>query len=762
MSSIVQLDQNTINKIAAGEVIERPSAVVKELVENAIDAKASAITVEIKEGGISLIRITDNGKGIASDDVKTAFLRHATSKITSVEDLFFVKSLGFRGEALSSIAAVAMVELITKTSEDVVGTRYVIEGGVEKEMTNVGCPDGTTFIVRDLFYNTPVRRKFLKTYQTEAGYIYDLLERLAVSNPNVSFKFVNNGQVKLQTQGNGNLADIIYSIYGKEIYSNMVEVVGERKNVSLTGYIGKPIISRGNRNYENYFINGRYIKSAIIYKAIEEAYKPYSMVHKYPFVSLNLTIDQKLIDVNVHPTKMEIRFANSHEVYEIVYTTIKNALDNANRIPLVELSEEKNKEKQVKNKDIPEPFEVNRKKEYDKAYQKEVEKKLDINNVREDSDPFKSYNSNKKVGFSVSDDEAFSYTKAKSDEIFIEEGFSKEKYGQDIKKEEQENNNEIKDNKLKDKENNVKTDEVKDKDVNDNENKDKENKVKDSNVEIDKVKIDGVNLAESVTSLEQRLKQKYGDNTKALSEEKDVNDNKVNDNKTNDSITNENQTNERITKDDNHNNDIKKAEQVSMFETVKEEKRIRIVGQVFLTYWIVEYDEKMFIIDQHAAHEKVMYERFMKSYNEKKPMSQMVAPPIMVSLSMREEEILKNNMELFNNIGFEIEHFGGMDYMISAVPLDMYGIASNDLFMQILDTLPEGVSKKSFDIILEKIASMSCKAAVKGNNKLSVNEAQKLIEEMMRLDNPYNCPHGRPTVIELTKKELEKKFKRQL
>jgi len=719
MSSIVQLDQNTINKIAAGEVIERPSAVVKELVENSIDANASAVTVEIKNGGISLIRITDNGKGIESDDVETAFLRHATSKITSVEDLFLVKSLGFRGEALASIASVAKVELITKTYDDIVGTRYVIEGGIKKELSNIGCPDGTTFIVKDLFYNTPVRKKFLKTPQTEAGYIYDLLERLAVSNPNISFKFVNNGQVKLQTQGNGNLKDIIYSVYGKEIYSNMININGERKNVSLSGYIGKPIISRGNRNYENYFINGRYIKSPIIYKAIEEAYKSYSMVHKYPFVSLNLSIEQKLIDVNVHPTKMEIRFANSHEVYEIVYTTIKNALSESNRIPQVELEENKKEKNIVKSKDVPEPFEVNRKKEYEINYKKEMLS-------------------------GVSEDGSFSYTRAKSNDIVIEEGFSKEKYGIDINKD-------------------IKTSEEKENHINDDLGQAKNtinNKNIDNNTANDK----------EVIGSKDNIKNDITDN-------KDYKDNIINDIKldkynTQSNIQSNIQNNiqedkniisDRITDDKNNTKDNNvKAEQVSLFDNIKQEKQIKIVGQVFFTYWIVEYENKMFIIDQHAAHEKVMYERFLKSYNEKKPMSQMVAPPIMISLSMREEEILKNNMELFTDIGFEIEHFGGMDYMISAVPLDLYGVTSSELFIQILDTISEQTKNTTLDIILEKIASMSCKAAVKGNNKLSYKEAEKLILEMMSLNNPYNCPHGRPTVIELSKKELEKKFKRQL
>lgn len=725
MAHIKQLDQNTINKIAAGEVIERPCAVVKELVENAIDAKANAITIEIKDGGISLIRITDNGCGINEDDIETAFLRHATSKIKSIEDLFSVTSLGFRGEALSSIAAVAQVELITKETNELMGTRYVIEGGKEICKESIGCPEGTTFIVRNIFYNTPVRRKFLKTPSTEAAHISDFVEKLAISHPDISFKFISNGQIKLNTSGNGKQKDIIYNVYGREITSNTIEVSNHSIDISVTGYIGKAVISRGNRNLENYFINGRYIKSSIINKAIEEAYKPFMMVHKYPFTLLNINIDSGQIDVNVHPTKMEIRFMNSSEVYAYIYHTVKDALESINMIPEVELTSNKENNKsgniseQAKTS-APEPFEVKRRSSMgysnsnSKGLSENISDNLDLKGEEQGNKKENiSDNTGLKNGNQFNRIDTFKHNE---NYRYDKDGFNKDRF----------------DNKYS--------------------NKVKE-EVKDTEIGILKEKVnDSTNqLFGKINDIKSNSELDYKDNQNKTETIKN--------------LDNENKIQKEINQDKEQNN-IKIDKQVSLFDKendsyVEKKNDIRIVGQVFLTYWIIEFEGKMYIIDQHAAHEKVMYEKLMKDLKDKNIVSQMIAPPIIVTLNMKEEEYLKENMEVFNELGFEIESFGGRDYSISAMPANLPGNINKDFFLDLLDNLMDGSTTKS-DILLEKVASMSCKAAVKGNNKMSFLEVKTLIDELFTLENPFNCPHGRPTTIAITKDELEKKFKRQV
>jgi DNA mismatch repair protein MutL len=619
MSRINVLDQNTINQIAAGEVIERPASVVKELVENAIDAGANAVTVEIKDGGISFIRITDNGSGIEEDDIPLVFLRHTTSKIRTAEDLLSVSSLGFRGEALSSIAAIGQVELVTKTSDAFTGIRYQIAGGEAKEMEHIGCPNGTTFIIRNIFFNTPARRKFLKSPVTEAGYISDLMERLSISHPGVSFKFINNNQIKLHTPGNNLLKDIIYNVYGREISSHLLSVEGSISQVTIQGYIGKPLVSRGNRNYENYFINGRYIKSNLINKAIEEAFKPYTMSHRYPFTSIHLKIDSELIDVNVHPAKLEIRFKNGDELYQLIYQTIKNVLDGRNMIPDVKLTEEKETTAVIKN--VPEPFEENRRK------------------------------TDAQIGFSKPDkfEHSIIYTKDKNEKI---------------------NDTEI--------------------------------------GKLNEVTSYGGNLVKEAQIY--KMNQEHSDQLSFLSEEAKI----------------------------SH----------------------RIIGQVFSTYWIVEYGDKMFLIDQHAAHEKVLYEKTISSLRQKEFNSQLLEPPLILTLSMREEEAVKKYGKLLNQIGFEFEEFGGKEYAFRAVPGDLYGLAKQEILIELIDGLVTEVFSDTPEIILEKIASLSCKAAVKGNHNMSQSEANALIEQLLTLENPYFCPHGRPTIISMSKYELEKKFKR--
>ncbi|HHT97627.1 MAG TPA: DNA mismatch repair endonuclease MutL [Clostridiales bacterium] len=597
MSIINVLDEATINQIAAGEVVERPSAVVKELVENALDAGSNAITVEIKDGGLSLIRITDNGSGIDKEDIPLAFLRHATSKIKLATDLLSVNSLGFRGEALSSISAVAQVELITKTSITLTGSRYIIEGGIEKSNDDIGCPNGTTIIVRNLFYNTPARRNFLKSATTEGNLISELMEKLMVSHPNVSFKFIMNNKVILQSSGNNNSKDILYNIYGRDLAKELIAVDYESDIIKVTGFIGKPSINRGNRNHENYFINGRYIKSSVITKAIEEAYKPYLMQRKFPFTSLYFNIKPEYIDVNVHPQKLEIRLTNNSEVYSTVVELIKDTLNRKNMIPDATFSSKKsiiNKANTI-NKDeyLPEPFEVKRKE--------------DLNIINENN---KNYN-----------------------------------------------------------------------------------KTKD-------------NKAEQISVF----------------------------------------TEDKLTDD-------------TPFISVEAFHGHRIIGQVFATYWLVEYNEELFIIDQHAAHEKVLFERIINSINTNNN-SQMLYPPILISLSLMEVEVVNNYKDVLCQIGYEIEHFGGKEYSVRAVPSGLYGLSEQNMLMEFIDNLSDELPTGRPEIIIDKIASMSCKAAVKANHTLSFKEAEALIKELLTLDNPYHCPHGRPIIISMSKYEFEKKFKR--
>lgn len=616
MPNIAILNQETIDKIAAGEVVERPCSVVKELVENAIDAGSTAITVEIKDGGISFIRITDNGCGIERDQVAVAFYRHSTSKIRSAEDLLTVKSLGFRGEALSSISAVARVELITKTYDELTGTRYVIEGSKELSNEEIGAPDGTTFIVKDLFYNVPARRKFLKTAQTEGSYISDMVEKLALSHPDISFKFINNNQTKLHTSGNGNRKDIIYHIFGREISSSLLEVKHECEYFKVEGFIGKPVITRGNRNYENYFINGRYVKSNILSRAIEEAYKSFLMQHQYPFTVLYFTFFSEL-DVNVHPTKMELRFDNNNEIYVELCDTIYAILSHKEMIPEVPVDSTPVPKKIVHEykEPIPEPFEKRR-----------------INEVRAAE--------------------------------------SRSVYGQSVT-----------------------------------------STVKNYSATEPAAKAPETSTAYEPAQVVTGTQQTLGDYDK-------------------------------------------------VFLTESSKKQFSIIGQLFKTYWLIEFEDKLYIIDQHAAHEKVLYEKTMARLANKDFTSQRISPPIVMTLDARECEMLEKYRPQIEQFGYEVEHFGGKEYMISAIPDNLFNIDMKDLFIEMLDDFSNSTGRQTPDIITEKVASMSCKAAVKGNDKLTLPEINKLIDELLSLDNPYNCPHGRPTIISMSKYEIEKKFKR--
>ena len=712
MKTISVLDKNTIDKIAAGEVIERPSSIVKELVENAIDAGSNAVTVEIKDGGTTLVRITDNGEGIAPSEVKKAFMRHATSKITKAEDLFGITSLGFRGEALSSIAAVCQVELITKTAGELTGVRYVIEGGEEKtpEPEEIGAPEGTTFKVRNVFYNTPVRRKFLKSPQTEAGYINDLMERLALSHPEVSFKFINNNQNRLHTSGNSNLKDIIYGIYGREITANLVEVHGEAPFGTLTGYIGKPIISRGNRNYENYFINGRYIRSSIIFKAIEDAYKNFMMQHKYPFTVLHFQLDGDLLDVNVHPTKMELRFSDQEGMYRLVYETVRNALVGREMIPDVHVGKEAPAPKEPPKKEsFPEPFEVKRREAMMQEKRAEVKKTAATIYATPGTNATKTEAAasivRERPNYSSSRDEG---------------GFAKSLY-------------EVPENLLKPTERKV-----------------------DEQAEMEKWTSEGKNPA-----LKLQARPATNDTTAASSAAMET---PTSAKPAEAELPPESPIPPAVPSESEPATSVQSPKQMDLFEekllSKEHIKEHRIIGQLFETYWLVEFHEKLYIIDQHAAHEKVLFERTMKSLKDKEYTAQQISPPLIVSLSIKEQELLNKYMKNFETIGFEIEPFGGDEFSIRAVPGNLFGLAERDVFLEMLDSLDKDTGRVSEDLINEKIASMSCKAAVKGNHRLSEKEAEALIDELLTLDNPYNCPHGRPTIIAMSKYELEKKFKR--
>ncbi len=677
MPDIQILDQQTIDKIAAGEVIERPSSVVKELVENAIDAQASAITVEIKEGGISFIRITDNGCGIGKEQVPLAFLRHSTSKIRSVEDLLTVSSLGFRGEALSSIAAVSQVELITKTAQEMSGIRYVIEGGKEQSSEEIGAPEGTTFLVRNLFYNTPARKKFLKTAQTEAGYIGDLMDKLALSHPEISFKFISNNQPKLHTSGNSNLKEIIYHIYGRDIASNLLEIQEENERISVSGFIGKPLISRGNRNYENYFINGRYIKSALIARSIEEGYKSFVMQHKFPFTVLHISINGKLLDVNVHPTKMELRFSEGESVYQFLTDMVKRAINQSELVYQVSLENEKEaKKRQEKQKRehlkssrrAPEPFETKRL----EAVKAEI---------RKDSPYEKKYEQPpESVKLPA---EIASKLKKRMDTEFPLSGKMPELAAETA------------------------DGCIPPQIISDEESEDF--LPAGTGASEGRISEDGTDKPQSGEYRQQELPQA----TRKLLD-------------------------------------------------ISSQKDHRVIGQLFETYWLVEFDSQLYIIDQHAAHEKVLYERTMKSLEDKEYTSQAIYPPILLTLNMQEEELLHKYMGHFRKLGFELEHFGGKEYAVTAVPANLFGLEGKELMVELLDSLSQFHGKETPQMVTEKIASMSCKAAVKGNQKLSRQEVEALIGELLTLDNPYHCPHGRPTIISMTKYELEKKFKRVL
>ena len=636
MGKIAVLDKQTIDKIAAGEVVERPASVVKELVENAIDANASQIMVEIRGGGIEYLRITDNGSGLEKEDIPLAFLRHSTSKIRSAQDLTGITSLGFRGEALSSISAVSMVELITKTRKEVLGNRCYLEGGVQKELEEIGAPDGTTFVVRNLFYNTPARKKFLRSEMAEASAVHEMMTHLALSHPEIAFKLMIQNQMKLQTAGSGKLKDVIYHIYGREIAMQLLPITWEKGPIAIHGFLGKPEISRGNRNYENYFVNGRYVKSKILAKGIEDGYKSYMMQHRYPFVCLDIRIDGTFLDVNVHPTKMELRFGDQNLVYDTLQQGIKEVLSKKELIPEITLQDTGVGSKAGKAKET-----ITDKEESNVLDKKKLIEKLPLEKMWKTPEPSKE---------PITPED-------KNLEYFLEQMRKrvKDRHRQEVQ----------------------------------------------------------------TSATPQTLREENG---------------------------------------------YQKAEQLQLFDdkllSKKAAVRHEIIGQVFGTYWLVQYGDKLYIIDQLAAHEKVLYERLMKSLWEQNCQSQLLSPPVILNLTMPEEQLYRMYQSYFADMGFEIEEFGEQAYAVRAVPANLPGLNRTDVLIELLDSLSEISGRISSESLLDKVASMSCKAAVKGKHQMSSLEAKALIDELLTLENPYHCPHGRPTIISMTRYELEKKFKR--
>nr|WP_297708376.1 DNA mismatch repair endonuclease MutL [uncultured Butyrivibrio sp.] len=673
MAFINELDKNTIDQIAAGEVVERPASVVKELVENSIDSGATAITVEIKGGGIDLIRVTDNGSGVEKSQIRKAFKRHATSKLKSIDDLFSIHSLGFRGEALSSIASVAQVDMITKTRDDLTGIRYSINGGEEVGFEEIGAPDGTSLIIRNLFYNTPARKKFLKTPQTEGSYIGDVMEHLALDNPTISFRFINNKDDKFSTSGNGDLKELIYRIYGRDVSVSVRPINVSENGVTIEGYLGEPTLNRSNRNFEIFFVNGRYVKDKIISKALEEGYKQYLMMHKFPFAVLHIRMDPSMVDVNVHPAKLEVRFNNQTLLYEFIRTSVENVLKTQEMIPDA-LLDSKEDEKLIAESKVKRQSEEVKKIDYEVIRVEEPKETADNENAERPVDLKKE---------------------------LAPEPFEKQRFEE---------------NKLAEPE-----------------------AVYATGVKAEPIKIEDSNKSAVWTRI-------FGDLDGKKAERKEYSSPII---KHQEAVVVE-----------------KKPVQLNLFdEKVLSKENVKeydILGQIFGTYWIIGFKDKMFLVDQHAAHEKINYERMIKRFKSGEMLSQMVNPPVIVTLTAAEEELFLSYRQYFEKLGFNIENFGGHEYAMRAIPIDLFGCDNEkEMFLQILDELSHETNlDRTPDVINYKIASMACKASVKGNTRMSMQEMEALLDELLTLENPYNCPHGRPTIISMSKYEIDKKFKR--
>ncbi|MBR5712529.1 MAG: DNA mismatch repair endonuclease MutL [Lachnospiraceae bacterium] len=688
MGIVHVLDSETINQIAAGEVIERPASVVKELVENAVDSGATQVTVEIEGGGVTMIRVTDNGSGFAAEDIRTAFLRHATSKISCGEDLFRIHSLGFRGEALSSIASVAKVELLTMHKDAYIGSRYRIEGGVEVALEEAGCPQGSTMLVYDLFYNVPARRKFLKSTTTEAGYCNELLSRFALAHPEVSITFISQGRTILHTSGNGKLQDTVFAVFGRETASNLLPVSYEGIGITVGGYIGNSYVTRSNRGGELCFVNGRDVRDKTVRKATEDAFHTYVMQHKYPVTMLTLTVRPDLLDVNIHPTKSEVRFLDPEEVYHAVTTAVRNALTGANLIRNVSVDMQE-KEVRTAIERPPESFEKNRSAMSRYTTQEPSSASLEAQKT----------NDSKQVLFITEEmsHEAFAPYDASQEARPSSEKFASiddvfrvaEEYA---------------------------------------------NAVDESDVQQDFLPIS----AEAIAAGESIQDEEFEPDLPILIPKQE-------------SFEQE---------DDSEEKEIVTGEQLSFLDE-SQPADFRIVGQVFNTYWIIELDNQMLMIDQHAAHEKINYERLLTAMKNGEVYTQQMNPPHIVKLSIREEEMLAKNAAFFEQLGFEIRDLGGREYGIFGVPSTLYRIAPEDYFAETLSQLMDTPNNTDPIVhITERLASMSCKAAIKGGQRISDAEAKHLISELLTLENPFHCPHGRPIIISISRQEMERKFKR--
>jgi DNA mismatch repair protein MutL len=657
MSEIRVLDPVTIDKIAAGEVVERPYSVVKELTENAIDAGADAITIEVTDGGKSFIRITDNGSGIEADMVQKAFLRHSTSKLRQITDLESIHTLGFRGEALSSISAVSRVELMTKTKDQLLGISYKIEGGHEISCQEIGLPNGTTILVKDLFYNTPARMKFMKTAQTEGSYIASLIEELSLSHPEIAFKLIMNGKVRFQTPGNGRLKDVLFQIYGSEILKKTIDIDVSNEKYHMYGFIGKPELSRGNRKFESYFVNGRYVKNRIIERGIEDGYKHYMMQHQFPFVLLMFEMDGSLVDVNVHPAKAEVRFSYEKELYDWLSASIAEALKEPEFIPEIPLA----------IKEVP------REKVSTSSAYREESSQISVRDRNAPQTPDAKKSEPENIAVKVENKKENSL----SENVIHNESFTKERI------------------------------------------------VYTPKTKIPDIFSSNVVVKEAPEPYETKSIEKQKAEKKVEAEKKE------------------------------------KYEQMSLPITQTERKRFRLIGEVFDTYWIIEYDGKMYMVDQHAAHEKINYERLVCKFSQKTFTSQQIHPPIIVALNAEEQALMEEYGDFFEEFGFGISSFGGNDYSISAVPQDLYGMNEKEFFHSLLDEMDDLSSNvQDPDVILHRLATAACKMSVKGKDVISLSEAETLLKELFQCDNPYHCPHGRPTMVAITRSEIERMFKR--
>ena len=711
------LDKATIDKIAAGEVIERPSSVVKELLENAIDAGSTAVTVEIKDGGTSFIRVTDNGCGIPKEEVRMAYMRHATSKIEHVEDLNSILSLGFRGEALSTIAAVSQTEMITKTATDLTGIKYVIHGGKEIEYKDVGVPNGTTIVVRNLFFNTPARKKFLKSAMTEGSYIFDLLTRIALSHPEISFKLIANGQTRIDTSGNGKLKDTIYQLYGRDITANLIPIDYTDGDIHLSGFIGKPFIARGNRGLENYFINHRYIKSNVVNRAIEEGYRTFVMQHKFPFTVLYLDLPQEKCDVNVHPTKMEFKYDNEKNLFEACCTAVKLALTHKEIIP-------KEGEKPIASPVIShpeqkpaEPFEVKR------AQSQAIPQK----NVRAGnySPTYKILESLRKA-----EEEQAAKNGTPLPNIADMVADAGVVYSPSTPVESAQAGNSSTTSHVMQQSSSIPPSQ----DVQQNHSTTTVQTAYQNNSTVISQSVQQNSSAGTVQAAQAQPSE--------TSAKPDL------------SKMDKNSAAYKYT--------VGKQETLFDDDFLTEKARLshRVIGQVFETYWLIEYNDNLYIMDQHAAHEKVKYEELMENLKNKQVFSQQLLPPMVITVTYSERQAILDNFDLFMKIGYDIEEFGGNEFKINAIPSNLFGLHGRDMFLEFVGSLIQNSGYMSNDIFVKKLSTMACKAAVKGNMKLSFQEIDALVDKLLSLENPYTCPHGRPTIISMSKTELEKKFHR--